>query len=210
MKKIFLAGLALAAVSVAHADGSYITVQAGVGGLDTKSYSAQSTPTASDPYNRVSRKKGTAYRVALGYMRPAYGNLGTGYEIGYARMPSNYYYDGFNGGQEKYRGNYYDVLALTKYSIGSSSFFILAQGGFARVTQEFISNVAGSSVNSTKVKYSPEVGIGAGFDLTSHIGFDVTYNHIFDDGKADPNGSFDQATSVSPVTLWMGGLTFSF
>ena len=48
MKKMLLAGLALAGFTAAYADGAYISAQAGVGGLDTKKYSAQSFPTSSD------------------------------------------------------------------------------------------------------------------------------------------------------------------
>lgn len=209
MKKLLLAGLALAGFTAAHAEGSYISAQAGVGGLNTKTYSAQSIPSSSDPYNRVSIKNGTAYRIALGIMRHNLANMSVGYEIGYARLPANYYYDGFNSVTERYRGNYYDLLALTKYNFGGSGFFLLAKGGFARVSQEFVGNT-GTSVKSTKVKYSPEVGIGGGYDMTSHISFDVSYTYILGDDKADPNGSFNQATRVSPINALMGGITFSF
>src|SRR5687767_11471032 len=87
LKKISLCVLSLTVANAAlAAPGGYLQLQGGIGGMDTKKYSANNKP-----FQSTSRNVGAAYRISGGYLWASDPSLDYGLEVGYESYPKNIY-----------------------------------------------------------------------------------------------------------------------
>src|SRR5205085_7629661 len=113
-KKIIMTAVAatIGLAGVAYASqGAYIQAQGGIGGMDTKKYSAND-----NPYSSISLRDGVSYRISGGYLWSQDNTFSYGAEIGYAGYPKNIYKSDWLSAKETYSGHYYDVLGVGKYN----------------------------------------------------------------------------------------------
>jgi opacity protein-like surface antigen len=220
MFKKSISVLIMAALSAAGAafaqPGGYVGIQGGIGGMDTKKYSANN-----NPYNSVSLRVGPAFRVFGGNLWTE-NNVDYGFEAGYEGYPKNNYklnaYPGVRVVQQSYNGSNIDLLALVKINFNSDTpemgAFVLGKAGFLRLTQEFdgqLNTPTGAAAYSSNAHaYKPEVVVGLGYNLSRNVSFDISYQHIFAD-QADPfTADASVASRISSVNTLMAGLTYHF
>ncbi|WP_159084810.1 outer membrane protein [Dongshaea marina] len=209
MKKLVV----VAAVASALACGSamaqltpYVGVNLGWGGMQTNDKPIDGLNQSSDSIGGVAG--GINIGILAGDTPFQYGA-----EMGYYTYADNTYnYDSIPLNAQ-YKGNYFDLLGVGKYSF-SSGWNIFGKAGAAYVTQKLNANADGFNViDDTQHKILPKVALGVGYDFTSNWSANLQFSQVFGHKAPQFKGNitnlsdYDKVASVQMLTL---GVAYRF
>lgn len=181
IKKLFLGittTVMLGSAAVGFANTATVSSNSGIYlrgqlGYDFFSYT-NSVSQLGYSYFSSTNSGGIAGRVSAGYDFNKYFALESGYSL--------WSYDGIFS-----RSPLSIIDFMAKATLPINQFFVFAEGGGT------YSDVFG---------FEPKLGAGVGYNFNSHIGVDVSYDHIF-----TPNHQWTNPSSLNTV---MGGFTYKF
>lgn len=195
----------------------YVGAGGGYGGMLT--YQPSGYPQASDStgahnYTAARLRDGVAYRINMGYLW-AFGHDQYGGEIGYMGYPKNTYNIDNISPSLDYKGHTVDLLIVLKHNYNNGG-NVFAKAGAAYVTQKLSNpqptnpsymSVGNQSIFGTSHKILPEVALGAGYNLSQHIGVDFSVHYVFagssgqDLAIANSAGDANRVASVAAAFL---------
>lgn len=179
----------------------YMGVGAGWGGMLT--YKASNLPQSigdGTSYTAKSLHDGLSYRGNLGYLW-AVGHDNYGLELGYMGYPKNTYDIDNVHPRLAYKGHSIDALIVLQHNY-NDGWFIAGKLGAAYVVQQLQNSqsddylINNNSIFGTDRKVLPEVALSAGYNITQHIGVDISAHYIF--GGSD-NQNLTNASSAANV-----------
>lgn len=201
----------------------YVGIGAGYGGMLT--YRPQNLPVAANnntQYTAFTANNGVAYRAEVGYLW-AKAHDQYGLEIGYMGYPKNTYDVDYVTPTLVYKGYTTDLLVVLKHNY-SSGLNIFGKIGAAYVTQRLINpqennasapdtSVNGKSIFCTNSKILPEVALGLGYNLSQHLGIDLSANYVFAGSSGQDlavASNADSANKIASVAAGFIGVYFQY
>ncbi len=193
----------------------YVGIAAGYGGMLT--YRPQNLPVAANnntQYTAFTANNGVAYRAEMGYLW-AKAHDQYGLEIGYMGYPKNTYDINYVTPTLVYKGYTTDLLVVLKHNY-NSGLNIFGKIGAAYVDQRLINpqannasapdtSVNGKSIFRRNAKILPEVALGLGYNLTQHIGIDLSANYVFAGSSGQDLATANQAEDANKVASVAAG-----
>lgn len=194
-------------MTAAHAEGAYVGLQGGMGGMHMDEDAAKNVGFKTKYSNSI------AYRLSAGYL---FGDqMSYGVEFGYANYGDNT--DTVPGLELKHKGSYFDLLAVAKYNFNNSQSgegaYVVGKAGVARLSQKTTGTIADKSqVFIDENKFKPEVAVGVGYNFNKNLGLDVSFHHVFADGKTSYYAPSKDLVDkkMADVNLLMVGLNYNF
>lgn len=192
-----------------YASHLYVTGQGGVGGMLTSNYPGTS---ATDQYQKISKRNGLAWRVAAGFLRDYDRNKSIGVEMGYESYPKNIYTRTvFPAIVDTYRGSHIDLLGVGAYQL-KHGFSLLGKLGVAYVRQKFNGDidVFGVFEQRTLKEFHPKAAIGVIYNASQIMAITMVVDYVFA-GRAKPDDrDYDDVTEVSSTSTVMLGVNLNY
>jgi hypothetical protein len=197
----------------------YIGAAAGYGGMITYQPSLPAKIDANNSYTAYKLRDGAAYRANIGYLW-SFGHNKYGIELGYMGYPKNTYSIDNVNPSLVYKGYTADALLVFQHDY-SNGWFIAGKLGAAYVTQQLqnpqgvdLTDSNGQSYFGTEHKVLPEVALTAGYNITQHVGVDISANYVFAGTKkqdlANAINHASNARRVASVAAGFVGLYVRF
>ena len=227
--------------ATAKAGQYHFTLQGGAGGQDLPSsaqyYDVLSNASSSgQPYNEGDTYN-WVWRIAGGYAVDITSKFSLGYDFGYAALsnPNTTYMDtqSDNDFANKYTwtanwtASYIDLLATTQYKL-TQRFSLLGDVGIAEIMQKVnwqlmqtqfprvgpgpIENELGAG-STMAHKLAPEIVLGLGYQISSYVDVNLTYNYIFADNIGFSESELSGITNshkVATISNTFLGVNFLF
>jgi hypothetical protein len=196
--------------------------QTGFGGINTPAIDADQeySPNTFVHVRDTKLQKGMSWRVAGAWIFDADPKFLWGPEFGYSQVPQNFYSTNAPKAtpataQIIWSSVYFDFLLATRYEIAPDLDFI-CKLGIADILQNIkISDDVNRDIKNSDATFAPEFVMGIGYNLTSHLFVNFTYNiavadHIDTNFNSvtnlDKNG--DDAGKVATISTYLFGINY--
>ncbi|MBW5802835.1 hypothetical protein FIV31_05165 [Coxiella endosymbiont of Ornithodoros amblus] len=210
--------------------GFYVRGEAGYALVDKKTGTSKVNFTGvtltENSHTNTKKSQGFNGRVAIGYAFNPYFSLESGFTYYHpdyrnvnlaGRVPPFYSIQA----ESRQKINLYSIDLMGKSTLPINNFYAFIEGGVAYVHTKFAAfTETGTEVSpllppvstpvaikvpsSSKGYIRPKAGIGVGYNITQNIGVDISYSHVFGQGKIN-NANY--LPNLNAVTV---GFTYKF
>ncbi|WP_267256839.1 outer membrane protein [Coxiella endosymbiont of Ornithodoros maritimus] len=209
--------------------GFYVRAEAGYGLVDKKTGNSKDftgVTLTENSHTNTKKSRGFNGRVAVGYAFNPYFSLESGftyYHPAYRNVNLARRMALFSSVQaeDRQKINLYSIDLMAKATLPINNFYTFIEGGVAYVHAKFaaftetgteVSPLFTSVITPVAIKVPsssigyirPKAGIGVGYNITQNIGVDISYSHVFGQGKIN-NANY--LPNLNAVTV---GLTYKF